>query len=370
VLGLLVGRGGDHRNAVVVGVVNRLAREHRVVVGTEGLLHDVDAAVGGVGRRLGEASGVGDERLAHTQRQLHAVGAATNLAGTVVGFGSRVFELAGAVAVLHVVERIVVVVDVVPAGDVVGIAVAVVVAAVGEGDDQVLGREHPGRAVAAFPGRRREGASRVVLDHIRHTRVAGVVEHIEHALTQHVVGDRPAAARRAAGKGAVCVEVTAGCGARGFAVDPGRRVERARHVDFRRGQLARVEQELRAQHAHSAAVVPLDARVELGDRHVGAADRDLHRGVDRAASGNAGAGCSWERGVKIDQAHAGDAAQLVRLRVVFRDRFRFQRLAGRVRGRGRKLPTETADVAWHVTGCEPPAGGVTGRTVPYVGEVR
>ena len=51
-------------------------------------------------------------------------------------------------AVLDVVERVVVVVDEVPAGDVVGEAVVVVVAAVGEGEDQVLGGEDARRAVA------------------------------------------------------------------------------------------------------------------------------------------------------------------------------------------------------------------------------
>ena len=48
------------------------------------------------------------------------------------GLGRRVLRLAGAVAVLHLVERVVVVLEEVPAADVVDVAVAVVVDAVGE----------------------------------------------------------------------------------------------------------------------------------------------------------------------------------------------------------------------------------------------
>src|SRR5437763_627831 len=52
-------------------------------------------------------------------------------------------------AVLDVVEGVVVVVQEVPAGDVVDESVADGVGPVGEGDDQVLGRQHPGRSASA-----------------------------------------------------------------------------------------------------------------------------------------------------------------------------------------------------------------------------
>src|SRR5205085_2399185 len=99
VLGLLVGRRGDHGHAVVVGVVDRLPGEHRAVVGAERLLHDAHAAIGAVDRRLREAVGVGHERLAHAQRHDHAVGARTHLAVAVVRFRGGVFDLTGAVPV-------------------------------------------------------------------------------------------------------------------------------------------------------------------------------------------------------------------------------------------------------------------------------
>ena len=81
----------------------------------------------------------------------HAVGARPEIAA-VVGLGGRVARLAGAVAVLDVVVGVVVVVEEVPADDVVGEAVAVVVGAVGEGDQDVLGVEQVRRGRAPFGG--------------------------------------------------------------------------------------------------------------------------------------------------------------------------------------------------------------------------
>src|SRR5204862_1711743 len=132
---------------------------------------------------------VGDEGLAHAQRQDHAVGAGARLAAADVRLGGRILHLAGAVPVLDVVVGVVVVVDEVPARDVARVAVAVVVGAVGEGDDQVLGGEHPGRAVAARGGGRGVGALGVRGHHVGHARVAGVVHRVEDTLFEHVVGD-------------------------------------------------------------------------------------------------------------------------------------------------------------------------------------
>ena len=67
------------------------------------------------------------------------------LTAAVVGLGGRVARLAGAVPVLDVVERVVVVVEEVPAGDVVAEAVAVVIGAVAEGDQDVRGMPASGR---------------------------------------------------------------------------------------------------------------------------------------------------------------------------------------------------------------------------------
>jgi len=355
VFGGLVRRRGDHRDAVVVGVVDRFAREHRVVEAAQSLLHDIHAAVRRVGRGLGEAVGLGDEGLAHAQRQNLAVGARADLAGAVVGFGRRVLVLARAVPVLHLVVGVVVVVDEVPAGDVVGVAVFVVVGAVGEGDDQILRREHAGRPVTTFLGRRRVGALGIAFDHVRDARVARVVEHVEDVLFERVVGDRPAASRCASRHAAVGVVIAGGRRTRGRAVDVRGGVEGRAQVDFRRRKLADVEHHLGPQLGHVAGAVPLDARVELADRDVGAPHADLKARVDRRARRYARAGGGGHRRVGVDEAHAGDAAQLVHLRVVFRHRRRFGRFARGRRGRRSELPAKTAKVARHFARRELPA---------------
>src|SRR5207253_8487647 len=168
---------------------------------------------------------------------------------------------------------------------------------------------------------------------------------------------------------AVRVEVATRRGVRRCAVSAGRELEGGGHVDFRRGQLTRVEQHLLANRAHGSRVVPLDARVELGDRDVGATDTDLEGGLHRAVGGDTGARFGREGGVRVDEAHAGDAAQLVQLGVVFRDRYGFGRFA-RERGCRGELPRETADVGGSVSRRELPARGLARRAVPYVGEVR
>ncbi len=313
VFGCLVGGRGHHRDAVVVGVVDRFTGEDGVVVGTERLLDHVHAAVGRVQHGLGEAVGVGDERLSDTQLGDLAVGAGAGLTGARVGFPGGVLLLAGPVSVMDLVVGVVVVVDKVPAGDVGGISVVVVVDAVGEGDDQVLGCHEPGGPVAAVASGRRVGALGVVLDDVGHARVAGVVEQVEDALFDHVVGDRAAATGFSSGHGAVGVVVAPGGRTRLFTVDMGGGIEGLAHVHLRGGQLAGVEQHLRAEQQHRAAVVPFDARVELGDPHVRAPEGDVEGGVNRCACGDARACPRGHRGVGVDKAHTGDTAELVHL---------------------------------------------------------
>ena len=64
----------------------------------------------------------------------HAVGADTGVAA-VVYFGGRVARLAGAVAVLHLIERVVVVLVGVPAHEVVLVSIAIIINAVREFED-------------------------------------------------------------------------------------------------------------------------------------------------------------------------------------------------------------------------------------------
>ena len=257
--------------------------------------------------------------------------------------------------VVDVVERVVRVVDEVPARDVVDEAVVVVVDAVGEGDDEVLRREHPGRPVAALFGRRRVRALRVVFDDVRDARVAGVVERVEDALFEHVVRDRPGAAGFAARHAPVGVVVAATRRARGFAVDVRRGIERFRHVDFRRGQLAGVDPVLAPQLQHVAAVVPEDPRVELRDADVGTAERDVHRRVDGRARGDARTGARGHRRVRVRDRHPRHAAELVFLPVEFFDFGFFDRFGGRRLGsRGEVLEHAPAEIRRRFTRRELP----------------
>ena len=335
----------------------------------------LDAAVGRVDRRLGEAVGVGDERLADAQRQHRAVRARADLAGAVVGLGRRVLVLAGAVSVLDVVVGVVVVVDEVPAGDVVGVAVVVVVDAVGEGDDQVLGREHPGRAVAACARRRRVRALRVGLDDVRHARVAGVVERVEDALS-----DRrrrgSARCRRVSPPGMPpCgVVVAAGAGVRRRAVDAGRGVER-----LASGRLSAPGSSpaLSSTFLRSCSMSPASfhlmpessSPIETSGRPSVTSKAGLAPGVPAAMhepvpDGNVA--CASTRLMPVTP-HSSSCWELFCVIAWSFGRVRF--FDGGVAGRGRELPAEAAEVGRDVPRRERPARRVAGRPVADVGEV-
>ena len=128
VLGGLVGGRGDDGDAVVVGVVDRLARELVLLSVPSASWITSDAVVDRVDDGLGEAVDVGDERVADPQRDEHAVRAGAARRPPLLASAVESLRLAGAVAVLDVVVGVVVVVEEVPAGDVVDEAVAVVVA--------------------------------------------------------------------------------------------------------------------------------------------------------------------------------------------------------------------------------------------------
>ena len=135
---LLVGRARDDRNAAAVGVVDGGLAAHRRVHGAERFGNHVDAAVDRVDDRLHEGLVDRHERIADAQRQEERTRRETRRAAAVVGFGNLILGFAGAVAVVDVVEGIVVVLDEIPAGDVVDEAVAVVVDPVGVECDEFL----------------------------------------------------------------------------------------------------------------------------------------------------------------------------------------------------------------------------------------
>jgi hypothetical protein len=227
--------------------------------------------------------------------------------------------------VLDIVVGIVVVVEEVPARDVVGKPVVVVVKAVGEGQDQVLGGEESRRPMAQLVARV------AAADNGRDARIARVVEHVEHAVVVDVV---------------VAMSVVTAAGGvpvRG-AVDPAD--QRRGQVVARRRQLALVEMDLVAQIGHRAEVVPSDPRVEDIDQHVGTAGRDLPGGVQGAV----GARPRRLHGLAIDQAHPPDPAQLVGLEVDLGG----QRVGGRSVRRGGELPVAgLAEVIGRYAGRQP-----------------
>src|SRR5262249_2805626 len=138
VVGLLVRRRRDDGDAVRVGVVDGVLGEGGVVERAVRLLDDAHAAVDGEDHALGEVVDVGDEAVAHLDRDEHGVRRRAH-AAAVRRLGARVLGLAGAVAVGDVVEGIVVVLVKVPARDVVDVAVGVRVHPVREDLDQILG---------------------------------------------------------------------------------------------------------------------------------------------------------------------------------------------------------------------------------------
>jgi len=210
-----------HEDAAGVGVARRGAREARVGQAAERSLDHPDPVVGRVGDAERELVRVGHERVPDADRHDLALGADAGAADALVGLLPGLLGAAGAVvgggAVARRVVGVVVVVEEVPTGDVVGVAVAVGVRAVGEDGDQVGGVEDVVRLVVA--GRR--------LD----PRIVGVVVDRDGAV------------------GVAVVRVAA----------------------VRLRQLLRVQRHLAAQ----AALAPADAGVQDRDPDVGAAGRAL-----------------------------------------------------------------------------------------------
>ncbi len=233
VVRLLVGRRGDHRDAALVGVVDRLLAEARLIERPQSLLHDPGAAVDGEDDPLGEVVHRRHEAVAGAHLEQHAVRAGAGAAAAVVRLGGRIVRLAGAVPVAHLVERVVVVFEEVPAADVVDVAVSVVVVSVREQEDEVL-RIDDAVAVLVLH-------ARVLLVPV----VGQVVADVEDPVAVAVVG----VSHRVAALG--------------------------------NRQLAAVEVEL--VHHVGKLVLPADAGVDHGDQHVGPPGGHLPGEVDAGA---------------------------------------------------------------------------------------
>ena len=175
--GVEVGGDDRHEDAAGVRVARRGAGEARVRQAAERGLDDADPVVGRVGDAQRELVRVGDERVPDADRDDLAARADAGAAGALVRLLPGLLGAAGAVvggrAVARGVVGVVVVVEEVPAGDVVGVAVAVGVRAVGEDGDQVGGVEDVVGLVVA--GRRARRVVGVVVDGDRAVAVAVVL---------------------------------------------------------------------------------------------------------------------------------------------------------------------------------------------------
>ena len=224
-----VGGHQRQRHALLVGVGEGAARELGVGEPADGALDDAGAVVGGVDDAHRVVVGRHDEGVPDPQRHDLAVGAHADAVGPVVGRARGLGGAPGAVAARRAaargVVRVVVVVEEVPAGDVVDVAVGVGVGVVGEGRDQVRGVE--------------ERVGLLVAGGVADARVVPVIGDVEGAVAVAVVG-------------------TAG----GAAV-PGQR------------QLLAVQANL----LDELAGLPADPRIEDRDRRPGVAGRVLPGGV-------------------------------------------------------------------------------------------
>ncbi len=210
-----------------VGVAQRPAGEARVAEASHGALDYLHPVVGRVEHALRVVVGVDDEGVPDSQRDDLAgradPGAAVGVVGLPPGLGGAAAAVVGGARVARGVVGVVVVVEEVPSGDVVDVAVGVVVDGVAEDRDQVRGVERPVGFVVARGG--------------RDPRVAGEVRDVEGPVAVGVVGGREARARPAG-------------------------VEARRTIDQRSRQLVLVERDLGAQ----LRPVPADPGVE--DRHL------------------------------------------------------------------------------------------------------
>ncbi len=256
---VFVGHARVDHHAVAVRVVDRRARERRVVDRAERFLNDLHAIVRRVDDGLAEVVHVGDEALADAKRNEHAVRARADSAHAVVALRGRVVRFARAVAVARVVVRVVVVLVEVPTRDVVDVAVTVVVFAVGEHLDEIA-RVEDAVPVAIARLAIRRVRRRVHRVHVREALLAR--DDGREARIVCVVGDV---------EDAVAVAVVT--------VQARARVPAAVLRLRRAGELALIERDF----VRRVGVVPFVTRVEDRDVHLWDARRQRPRFVDAHA---------------------------------------------------------------------------------------
>ena len=178
-----VARDEHQRHALAVRVPHRAAGESRVGQAADRPLCHGGAVIDGVGHGERPVVGGRNERVPDPQRHQLAPRAQPRLAGRVVGLGQRLQGAPGPVAVGAAAARrvvgVVVVVEEVPAGDVVDVAVGVAIGALRERGDQVGGVEDRVGVRARVRG--------VVAGAIRNPRVRRVVRDVEGAVAVAVV---------------------------------------------------------------------------------------------------------------------------------------------------------------------------------------
>ena len=282
VAGVEVVPGVGLHDPVLVGVARSGLGERGVIQVAVGAFDHLDPVVGGVDDPEPERVAVGDEGVPHPHRHELAVRADADRPLAVVSALDGVAGPAGAVVgsleVAREVGRVVVVVEEVPAHDVVGIAVVIVVdrlgarAARSAGGETGLGHDRVRRLVdpavaervqEVLSGDQRlpagcgggEAAGIPGLDHGSHAGVARVVVDLGRPLAEQVIG--------AGHQRAVARPGAESAGQRSARQRRVARVQRLAHrrIDLGVGQLAGVQMDLAAQ----SGLVPAHPGVE--DRH-------------------------------------------------------------------------------------------------------
>ncbi len=189
---VVAGEGLD--DAAVVRVLRCGLRERRVVGAAVGALDHAGPVACAVENPHRERVAVGDEGVPGPDRHQLAVGADADPAVGVVAVLGRVLGPPGSVVrggeVAGGVVRVVVVVEEVPAGDVVHEAVVVRVRSVAEGRDQVFGVEQA--RVAMRPGVGRDAGVADIVEDVEGAVAVGVVRarHVGAAPSRHGRGVR------------------------------------------------------------------------------------------------------------------------------------------------------------------------------------
>lgn len=160
---LVSGRGHQH-HAFAMGIRDGFLSEVRVIVGTNGGHGNPGPDVHRIDEPLREVVDIHDEAVPDPDRQQGGMGGHPDPSQAIIPLGGSPLRGAGPVMELHVVEGIVIVLEEVPAVDIVDIAIAIVIDAVAEDGYEIPGIED------------------LVAVNIEDPRVVGVILNIEYAI--------------------------------------------------------------------------------------------------------------------------------------------------------------------------------------------